>query len=254
MILELQGVTLRFGGVVALNDVRMNVESDEILALIGPNGAGKSCILNCISGFNVPQEGEIRFNGQLLREQPSHTRSKNGIGRTFQGDKLIAELSVEDNVLVGRHAHMKTNVFQDFFYWPYSHKAKNQHKTEVDRILSLLDLQKYKKIAVSELSYGLRKKVDLARALATAPRILLMDEPMAGMNSAEKEVMARLVTQIHREFKIPVLIIEHDIEIVMNIADRITVLDWGRVVATGTPAEIQKNPEVIAAYLGQEDQ
>lgn len=253
LILELKDVTLRFGGVEALKNVTMDVGHQEILALIGPNGAGKSCILNCISGFTTPQAGTIHFKGRSLSHQASHKRSRLGIGRTFQGIKLLPDLSVEENILVGRHALMKTNVLQDFVYWPYAARSRKNQQATIDDILELLDLKQYAHAPVSTLSYGLRKKVDLARALATEPQILLMDEPMAGMNSAEKHLMAELIETIHQTRNIPILIIEHDIQIVMNLAHRITVLDWGQILATGTPDVIKKDPKVIAAYLGQEE-
>lgn len=251
-ILELKDVTLRFGGVEALKNVTMNVRNGEILALIGPNGAGKSCILNCISGFTTPQAGTITFEGQSLMHQASHQRSHSGVGRTFQGIKLLPDLSVEENILVGRHVLMRTNVLQDFAYWPYAARSRKSHQAKIDEILALLDLEKYAHVPISNLSYGLRKKVDLGRALATEPRILLMDEPMAGMNSAEKHLMAELIETIHQSRNIPILIIEHDIQIVMSLAHRITVLDWGQILATGEPDAIKKDPKVIAAYLGQE--
>lgn len=253
-ILELKDVTLRFGGVEALKNVTMDVRSNEILALIGPNGAGKSCVLNCISGFTTPQAGTIKFKGQPLMHQASHQRSRSGIGRTFQGVKLLPELSVEDNLLVGRHALMQTNVLQDFAYWPYAARSRKNHQARIREILALLELEQYADVPVSTLSYGLRKKVDLGRALATEPQILLMDEPMAGMNSAEKQRMAELIETIHQLRNIPILIIEHDIQIVMSLAHRITVLDWGQILASGTPDTIKKDPKVIAAYLGQEIQ
>ena len=170
-ILELKDVTLRFGGVVALKNVTMDVRNNEILALIGPNGAGKSCILNCISGFTTPQAGTILFRGQSLMNQPSHRRSSSGIGRTFQGVKLLPDMSVEDNILVGRHSLMRTNIFQDFAYWPYAARNRRKHKQDIREILELLDLEQYTDTPVSSLSYGLRKKIDLGRALATEPQI-----------------------------------------------------------------------------------
>lgn len=250
--LAIENLTLAFGGVQALTDVTLDVQSDEILALIGPNGAGKSCILNCISGFVTPQRGRISFNGADLLALSPHRRVGSGIGRTFQGITLMPQLTVGENVRIGRHIRERSNVLADLCYWPLAHREAQRQRRVVDEILELTRLTQYRDTPVNALGYGLRKQVDLARALATEPRLLLMDEPMAGMNSGEKMQMAELIATLHRQHHLPIVLIEHDIEMIMNLADRIAVLMTGRLIALGEPNLVRADPKVIAAYWGTE--
>ena len=249
-LMEARGVTLRFGGVTALSDMSIDIGRSEILALIGPNGAGKSCTLNCLSGFNKPQMGSFHFDGTDISALKPHRIAALGVGRTFQGLQLFSGLSVIDNLMTGRHIHMRSSVLQGFFYWPYAHREEIDHRRRVEEIIDFLEIKQYRHSLVGSLSYGLRKRVDLGRALAMEPKILLMDEPMAGMNVEEKEDMARFILDIREALNIPVLMVEHDMQVVMDIADRIVVLDWGHVIARGAPEAIKKDPGVIKAYLG----
>jgi branched-chain amino acid transport system ATP-binding protein len=249
-----QAITLRFGGITALEAVEVNVGHSEILAIIGPNGAGKTCLLNCLNGFYHPQEGRIFFLDREITHLKPHKRAKLGIARTFQGLQVFPGLTVIDNLLTGRHFHMKTNAIQGFLYRPWTHREEMKERRKVEEIIDFLEMKQIRHKLVGSLSYGLRKRVDLGRALAMEPRVLLMDEPMSGMNLEEKEDMARFVIDIREAEDIPIVIIEHDMQVVMDIADRIYVLNWGRLIAEGKPQEIMKNREVIKAYLGEIDQ
>ena len=251
-IMRAEAITLRFGGVTALSGVSLEIRESEILAVIGPNGAGKSCTLNCLNGFNVPQEGRLFYRDHEITGEKPHGIAKLGVGRTFQGLQLFAGLSVIDNLMTGRHLHMKTNALQGFFYWPWAHREEVAQRRKVEEIIDFLEIKQIRHRLVGSLSYGLRKRVDLGRALAMEPRVLLMDEPMAGMNLEEKEDMARFIIDIREAMDIPILIVEHDMQVVMDIADRIVVLDWGHVIAEGPPAAIKRNAAVIKAYLGEE--
>lgn len=243
---------LRFGGVVALSDVTTNLRESEILAIIGPNGAGKSCLLNCMNGFYHAQEGDVFFGEVNISRLKSYKIARLGIGRTFQGVQLFPGLNVIENLLTGRHIYMKTNPVQAFLYRPWAHREEMRERRKVEEIIDFLEIKHIRHKLVGELSYGLRKRIDLGRALAMEPKVLLMDEPMAGMNLEEKEDMARFVIDIREALDIPVVLVEHDMQVVMDIADRIYVLNWGNVIAEGTPEEIKRNPEVIQAYLGEE--
>ncbi|MFO1200061.1 MAG: ABC transporter ATP-binding protein [Burkholderiaceae bacterium] len=251
-LMRAQAMTLRFGGVTALSEVSIDVGRDEVLAIIGPNGAGKSCTLNCLNGFNVPQEGKLFFEDTDITGRAPHEIAKLGVGRTFQGLQLFPGLSVLDNLLTGRHLHMRAGALKGFLYWPWTHREELEHRRKVEEIVDFLEIKNIRHRMVGSLSYGLRKRVDLGRALAMEPRVLLMDEPMAGMNLEEKEDMARFIIDIREALGIPIVIVEHDMQVVMDVADRIVVLDWGHVIAQGAPAQIKVDPAVIKAYLGEE--
>lgn len=246
------GLHLSFGGVVALSDVSTNLGASEILAVIGPNGAGKSCLLNCMNGFYHAQEGQVFFGEVDISRLKPYRIAKLGVARTFQGIQLFPGLSVIDNLLTGRHIFMKTNLIQGFLYKPWTHREEMRERRKIEEIIDFLEIKHIRHKLVGELSYGLRKRIDLGRALAMEPKVLLMDEPMAGMNLEEKEDMARFVIDIREALDIPIVLVEHDMLVVMDISDRIYVLNWGNVIAEGTPEEIKKNPEVIQAYLGEE--
>lgn len=250
-LLWCEGVRLSFGGVSALDGVGLHVYPGEILALIGPNGAGKTSLLNCLSGFYRPQEGRIFFQGTEITHLPTHRIAAMGIGRTFQGVQLFQSMTVLDNVLAGRHLHMRTGLWQDFFWWPFSEREERRHRAVAEEIIDFLELEPYRKRVVGELGYGLRKRVDLGRALAMEPKVLLMDEPMAGMNLEEKEDMARFILDVREARRIPIVLVEHDMEVIMDISDRVVVLDWGHVIAEGPPDQIRSHPDVIRAYLGE---
>jgi branched-chain amino acid transport system ATP-binding protein len=251
--LKAEGIHLSFGGVRALSDVSIEVKELEILAIIGPNGAGKTCFLNCISGFYRPQEGSIYFEGRDITKVPSHKIAELGIGRTFQNIQLYTGMTTLDNLMAARHIHFKENLFSGAIYFGRARREEIRHRIVVEEIIEFLELEAIRKRIVGVLPYGLRKRVDLGRALALEPKLLMLDEPMAGMNLEEKEDMARFIIDIYERRRIPIVLIEHDMGVVMDIADRITVLDFGRKIAEGSPEEIKKNPEVIQAYLGVEE-
>lgn len=251
-LMRVHDITLSFAGIVALKDVNVNVGRSEILAIIGPNGAGKTCLLNCLNGFYHPERGQIFFCDQDITNLNPHKRAKLAIARTFQGLQVFPGLSVIDNLLTGRHIHMKTNAIQGFLYRHWTHREEMRNRWKVEEIIDFLEMKHIRHKLVGSLSYGLRKRVDLGRALAMEPKVLLMDEPMTGMNLEEKEDIARFVIDIREADDIPIVIIEHDMQVVMDIADRIYVLNWGHVIAEGKPEEIKKDREVIKAYLGED--
>lgn len=250
--LNINDLTLRFGGVYALKGVNIHIGEREILAIIGPNGAGKTCILNCINGFYRPQSGSINFQGQNITRLPAHLIAKLGIARTFQNIELYSGMNVVDNLLAARHIHYKTFWMADFLYFGWTRKEEVEHRAVVEEIIDLLEMEKIRKSVVGMLSHGLRKRVELGRALALEPKLLLLDEPMAGMNVQEKEDMARFIIDTFELKKIPVVLVEHDMGVVMDIADRIYVLDFGELIEEGVPQQIKNNPDVIKAYLGEE--
>jgi branched-chain amino acid transport system ATP-binding protein len=251
-LLDVRGVTLRFGGVTAINDVSFDVHSGELFAIIGPNGAGKTSIFNTISQVYRPQEGDIQFEGaSIMGHRPDYV-AKLGIARTFQNIELFPQMNVIDNLLTGRHIRMKNSWLAGAIWAGRAKREEMENRRRVEDIIDLLEIEAWRKHPVALLPYGFQKRVELGRALAMEPKLLLLDEPVAGMNLEETEDMARFILDIQRELNISILMVEHDMGLVMDIADRVMVLDFGQRIALGTPAEVQANPDVIAAYLGSE--
>lgn len=248
--LKVESVSLAFGGIQALMDVSFEVRDAEILAIIGPNGAGKTCLLNCISGFYKPQKGEIYYENRKITGLAPYKIASSGIARTFQNIQLYSGMTTVDNLMAARHIQIKPFLFSSAIYFGPAHRREIQHRRAVEDIIDFLELESIRKKVVGMLPYGQRKKVDLGRALALESEMLLLDEPMAGMNYEEKEDMARYILDIFDLRKIPIVLVEHDMGVVMDISDRIAVLDFGRKIAEGTPEEIKVNPAVISAYLG----
>jgi branched-chain amino acid transport system ATP-binding protein len=253
MMLKADSLHLSFGGVLSLNNLSFELGQKEILALIGPNGAGKTSVLNCISGFYKPQEGQIIFDNYDLVKMPPDKIAHLGLARTFQHIELYAGLSTLDNLMSARHIHMKYNPFWGMFYPKRVKNEEKEHRKVVEEIIDLLDLQPIRYSIVGMLPYGLRKRVDLGRALALEPKVLLLDEPMAGMNMEEKEDMARFILDIFELREIPIILVEHDMGVIMDLADRIVVLDFGVKIAEGTPETIGSNEKVARVYLKSEE-
>ncbi|MGB7422268.1 MAG: ABC transporter ATP-binding protein [Comamonas sp.] len=250
-LLEAQGVTLAFGGVRALSDVSFSVQPGSITAVIGPNGAGKTSLFNTISGFYRPSQGHITFKGQDITRIPAPRRAKMGLGRSFQNIALFRGMTVLDNIKLGRHAHLKTNVFDALLYLGRARREEAELRRDVEeRIIDFLEIDHIRHAPVSALSYGLQKRVEMARALAMQPEILMLDEPVAGMNREETEDMARFILDVRAEWGVTVLMVEHDMGMVMDLSDHVVVLNFGQVIARGTPAQVQADPEVARAYLG----
>ena len=254
--LKIENVSLAFGGVQALTDVSLEVQQSAITAIIGPNGAGKTSLLNCISGLYHPQDGRILFYNQgneyVLTQLKPHQIAKLGIARSFQNIELFKHMTVLDNLMLGRHNHLKSNIFSGGLYWGKTQKEEVENRFFVEDIIDLLEIQAIRKQAVGTLSYGLQKRVELGRALAMQPSLLILDEPMAGMNAEEKEDMARFILDVNEEHGVSIIIIEHDMGVVMDISDQVAVLDFGLQIGNGTPDEVQRNPDVIRAYLGED--
>ena len=250
VILNVQNISLSFGGVKALSDISFDVREHEIRAIIGPNGAGKSSMLNCINGVYTPQQGQITFRGQTFSHMDSHQVAVMGVARTFQNLALFKGMSVLDNIMTGRNLRMKSNVLLQAIRLGPAEREEIEHRKRVEEIIDFLEIQAYRKTPVGQLPYGLQKRVDLGRALALEPQVLLLDEPMAGMNVEEKQDMCRFILDVNDEFGTTVVLIEHDMGVVMDISDRVVVLDYGKKIGDGTPDEVRNNPEVISAYLG----
>jgi branched-chain amino acid transport system ATP-binding protein len=254
--LSIRNVSLHFGGVAALSNVNLDVFQGEILAIIGPNGAGKTSLLNCISGLYHPQEGSITFRDgdgrdhELTRLRPSQV-ARLGIARSFQNIELFRHMSVLNNLMLGRHVRMKGSVLTCGLYWWRQQQEEIEHRRRVEEIIDFLEIENIRQQQVNTLAYGLQKRVELGRALAMEPDILLLDEPMAGMNVEEKEDMARFILDIHEEWRVTTVLIEHDMGVVMDLSSRVAALNFGRTLAEGSPEEIRNNPLVIEAYLGE---
>lgn len=251
-ILEIENVSLQFGGVKALNDVSFHINEGEIFSLIGPNGAGKTSMLNCISGLYRPTNGSIRYKGKEILNMKPYNRTKLGIARAFQNIALFAGMSVLDNLKLGRHTLMKSGLIKGGLYWGAAQKEEVEHRRAVEEVIEFLQLQDYRHTPVDKLAYGIQKRVEVGRALALEPELILLDEPMAGMNASEKEDMSRFILDMHELKGMTVVLIEHDLGVVMDLSDNIAVLDFGKQIGFGTPEEIQNNPDVIRAYIGEE--
>jgi len=250
VILDVHNISLAFGGVKALTDISFDVREHEIRSIIGPNGAGKSSMLNCINGVYQPQQGEISLRGRTFRHMKPRQVAEMGVARTFQNLALFKGMSVLDNIMTGRNLKMRTNLFQQAIRWGAAEREETAQRIVVERIIDFLEIQAYRKVPVGRLPYGLQKRVDLGRALAMEPQVLLLDEPMAGMNVEEKQDMSRFILDVNDEFGTTIVLIEHDMAVVMDICDRVVVLDYGRKIGDGTPDEVRANPDVISAYLG----
>lgn len=251
-VLEVNGISLAFGGTQAIKDVSFHVAAHELFAVIGPNGAGKTSIFNSISGVYQPQQGDISLLGRPIMGDPPERIARMGVSRMFQNIELFDNLTVLDNLMLGRHNHLDYSLGSAFLFGRKARRAEVASRAVVEELIDFLDIEAFRAFPVGMLPYGIKKRVELGRALAMQPTLLLLDEPVAGMNVEETEDMARFILDIKRELNIPMIMVEHDMGLVMDIADRVMVLDFGQRIALGTPEEVQKNPDVIAAYLGSE--
>ena len=250
VVLDVNNISLSFGGVNALTDISFDVREHEIRSIIGPNGAGKSSMLNCINGVYTPQQGSITFRGQTFSHMNSRQVAEMGIGRTFQNLALFKGMSVIDNIMTGRNLKIKSNLLLQALRIGPAEREEIRHREYVEHIIDFLEIQAFRKTPVGQLPYGLQKRVDLGRALAMEPQVLLLDEPMAGMNVEEKQDMCRFILDVNDEFGTTIVLIEHDMGVVMDISDRVVVLDYGKKIGDGTPDEVRANEDVISAYLG----
>ncbi|PMQ18057.1 ABC transporter ATP-binding protein [Janthinobacterium sp. AD80] len=250
VILDLKNISLSFGGVKALTDISFDVRQHEIRAIIGPNGAGKSSMLNVINGVYRPQQGEIIYRGEHRRGMDCYAAAKSGIARTFQNIALFKGMTVLDNIMTGRNLKMKSNFLLQALYWGPARREEIEHRKKAEEIIDFLEIQAIRKTPVGRLPYGLQKRVELGRALVAEPEILLLDEPMAGMNVEEKQDMCRFILDVNDQLGTTIVLIEHDMGVVMDISDRVVVLDYGKKIGDGTPDEVRSNQDVINAYLG----
>ncbi len=250
VILDVNNISLAFGGVKALENVSFDVRAGEIRAIIGPNGAGKSSMLNVINGFYHPQDGEITYKGKTRKQMRSHEAAAQGIARTFQNIALFKGMTTLDNIMTGRNLKMRVNLLLQALHIGPARREEMEHRAFAERVIDFLEIQAIRKTPVGRLPYGLQKRVELGRALAAEPDLLLLDEPMAGMNTEEKEDMCRFILDVNDEFGTTIVLIEHDMSVVMDISDRVVVLDYGRKIADGSPDEVRANKQVIEAYLG----
>ncbi len=249
-LMEMRNITLRFGGVVAIEDISFDIREGEIRAIIGPNGAGKSSMLNIISGFYTPSDGEVWYKGSRRPAMKPYEVARMGVARTFQNIALFEGMTVLDNVMTGRLTHMNAGILSQALWWGKARSEEIDNREIVEKVIDFLEIQNIRKTPVGRLPYGLKKRVELARALAAEPSILLLDEPMAGMNVEEKEDMSRFILDVNDEFGTTIALIEHDMGVVMDISDRVVVMDYGKKIGDGTPDAVRGNQDVIDAYLG----